>query len=112
MSIFILAGFPMLAVGIALMWQERNEYRIIAEFLNSQDEVDFDRIYRETNIPPSRSRIYILRAIQASKITGRIIDERYVKKLIAERIDSETIRCPHCKAEMMLPKEESDSDWI
>jgi hypothetical protein len=93
------------AAGILLLVQDGREASRVVKAITDRDGITLDTVSMETGVPLSRVRGHVLRGIALKKLKGRIIDEIYVSKLIAERVDSDTVRCPHCGAELELTDE-------
>ena len=104
--ILLLLGFGssiMLIIGgIVHLRKSSSDGRRVFNIISENEDISLESISRATGISISRVRKHIEWVIFLKQVTGRIVDDRYVRKLIAERIDSDTVRCPHCKAELEL----------
>ncbi|MHA2213797.1 MAG: hypothetical protein ACW992_11615, partial [Candidatus Thorarchaeota archaeon] len=83
-------------VGILLFLQSNKESTKVVKAITDRDGITLDTISMETGVPYSRVRTHVLRGIATKILKGRIVDEMYVSRVLAERNDSDTIRCPHC----------------
>lgn len=94
-------------LGFGLLRQTRREFSRVFEVISSREEITIDSISNEAGVPYSRARIYVLQAILYKSVQGRLIDETFTSgKVVAERIDAHSVRCPNCGVEMDLPEED------
>ena len=101
----LIAGFILIIVGVMLLRRSSSDARRVYEIVSESEEISLESISRATDIPVSRVQLFIEMAIYAKQVKGRIIDGMYIEKLVAERIDDSTVRCPHCHAELDLEDE-------
>ena len=101
----LFSGFILLIGGVMLLRRSSSDARRVYEIVSESEEISLESISRATDIPVSRVQLFIEMAIYAKQVKGRIIDGMYIEKLVAERIDDSTVRCPHCHAELDLEDE-------
>jgi predicted transcriptional regulator len=103
--IMVIIGL-LLAVGGSIVFTGTiREKRRIIKAIKGRDEVSLDSISTEVNIPYERTKEYLTNLVNAGFLKGRIVDDMYVVSMTAERIDSRTVRCPHCDTVIELPED-------
>ncbi len=103
---FVIISIILFAGGIIVFPKTVQEKRRIVKAIEGRDEVSLDTISTEANVPYERTKEYLTNFIKAGFLKGQIVDDMYIASLKAERIDSRTIRCPHCDTELELPDED------
>lgn len=75
------------------------------QVVKDRDGVNLDVISSEARVPYERTKEYMINFIAMGLLKGGIVDDTYVAAMKAERIDSRTVRCPHCETELELPED-------
>lgn len=104
-AILTIIGIVLFVGGSVVFSGTIREKRRIIKAIEGRDEVSLDTISTETNVPYERTKEYLTNFAKAGFLKGQIVDEMYIASMKAERIDSRTVRCPHCNTELELPDE-------
>ena len=103
--ILAIIGAVLLVGGILVLSGTVRERRRVLEATKNRDGVSLDVISADARVPYDRTKEYLTYFIAAGLLKGGIVDDTYVASMKAERIDSRTVRCPHCDTELELPEE-------
>ena len=98
-------GLMLLILGVVLLRGSNRERDKVLEAVRGRDNVRLDVISAEAGVPIDRTRHHLTNLLSMKLIKGGIIDDVYSASMKAERVDSTTVRCPHCDTELELPDE-------